>query len=62
MAGTNPNDLAMIGWNRDADGIVTLTMDDPGQRVNTMNAAFQDSLGPVSTGSTPSRTRSPGSS
>ena len=36
----------MIGWERDADGIVTLTMDDPAQRANTMNAAFQDSLGP----------------
>ena len=28
----------MIRWDVDADGIVTLTMDDPGQRANTMNA------------------------
>ncbi|HEV2886208.1 MAG TPA: 3-hydroxyacyl-CoA dehydrogenase NAD-binding domain-containing protein [Jatrophihabitans sp.] len=34
----------MIGWSRDDDGIVTLTMDDPEQRANTMNAAFQNSL------------------
>ena len=39
--------IGMIGWSRDADGIVTLTMDDPGQRANIMNATFQDSLGPV---------------
>ncbi|MEO7260349.1 MAG: 3-hydroxyacyl-CoA dehydrogenase NAD-binding domain-containing protein [Jatrophihabitantaceae bacterium] len=37
----------MITWDLDADGIVTLTMDDPEQRANTMNAAFQDSLGQV---------------
>ncbi|MDQ1743345.1 MAG: 3-hydroxyacyl-CoA dehydrogenase / enoyl-CoA hydratase / 3-hydroxybutyryl-CoA epimerase [Pseudonocardiales bacterium] len=37
----------MIGWSRDDDGIVTLTMDDPDQRANTMNQTFQDSLGPV---------------
>jgi 3-hydroxyacyl-CoA dehydrogenase/enoyl-CoA hydratase/3-hydroxybutyryl-CoA epimerase len=38
---------SMIGWSRDGDGIVTLTMDDPDQRANTMNATFQHSLGPV---------------
>jgi 3-hydroxyacyl-CoA dehydrogenase/enoyl-CoA hydratase/3-hydroxybutyryl-CoA epimerase len=31
----------MIDWAKDADGIVTLTMDDPDQRANTMNATFQ---------------------
>jgi 3-hydroxyacyl-CoA dehydrogenase / enoyl-CoA hydratase / 3-hydroxybutyryl-CoA epimerase len=31
----------MIHWDKDADGIVTLTMDDPDQRANTMNAQFQ---------------------
>lgn len=31
----------MIAWDRDADGIVTLTMDDPDQGANTMNARFQ---------------------
>jgi 3-hydroxyacyl-CoA dehydrogenase/enoyl-CoA hydratase/3-hydroxybutyryl-CoA epimerase len=43
MTGTT----GMIGWDRDAEGIVTLTMDDPAQRANTMNATFQNSLGPV---------------
>ena len=28
-----------IRWDQDGDGIVTLTMDDPSQRANTMNAA-----------------------
>ena len=37
----------MIGWSRDADGVVTLTMDDPDQRANIMNLAFRQSLGPV---------------
>ena len=31
----------MIAWDQDADGIVTLTMDDPDQGANTMNAKFQ---------------------
>ena len=34
----------MIKWDKDADGIVTLTMDDPDQGANTMNRTFQDSL------------------
>ncbi|WP_018682986.1 3-hydroxyacyl-CoA dehydrogenase NAD-binding domain-containing protein [Actinokineospora enzanensis] len=34
----------MIAWAADADGIVTLTMDDPGQGANTMNELFRDSL------------------
>ncbi|HEY3259541.1 MAG TPA: 3-hydroxyacyl-CoA dehydrogenase NAD-binding domain-containing protein [Pseudonocardiaceae bacterium] len=37
----------MINWDKDADGIVTLTMDDPGQSANTMNAAFTAALGPT---------------
>jgi 3-hydroxyacyl-CoA dehydrogenase/enoyl-CoA hydratase/3-hydroxybutyryl-CoA epimerase len=37
----------MIGWSRNEDGIVTLSMDDPDQRANTMNATFQHSLPPV---------------
>ncbi len=46
--GTQSTDTtSMIGWSRDDDGIVTLTMDDPDQRANTMNALFQSSLGPV---------------
>ena len=37
----------MISWAQDADGIVTLTMDDPDQRANTMNETFQTSFGPI---------------
>ena len=33
-----------IRWDQDADGIVTLTLDDPTQRANTMNDAFRSSL------------------
>jgi 3-hydroxyacyl-CoA dehydrogenase/enoyl-CoA hydratase/3-hydroxybutyryl-CoA epimerase len=33
-----------IRWEQDADGVVTLVLDDPGQSANTMNAAFVDSL------------------
>jgi 3-hydroxyacyl-CoA dehydrogenase/enoyl-CoA hydratase/3-hydroxybutyryl-CoA epimerase len=35
----------MISWDTDADGIVTLTLDDPDQRANTMNATYRDSMG-----------------
>jgi len=34
----------MIKWDADTDGIVTLTMDDPDQGANTMNARFQRDL------------------
>jgi 3-hydroxyacyl-CoA dehydrogenase/enoyl-CoA hydratase/3-hydroxybutyryl-CoA epimerase len=34
----------MFGWEIDEAGIVTLTMDDPTQHVNTMNHIFRDSL------------------
>ncbi|MFZ2175176.1 MAG: 3-hydroxyacyl-CoA dehydrogenase NAD-binding domain-containing protein [Rhodococcus sp. (in: high G+C Gram-positive bacteria)] len=34
----------MIGWERDADGIVVLTMDDPNQGANTMNQLYKDSM------------------
>jgi 3-hydroxyacyl-CoA dehydrogenase/enoyl-CoA hydratase/3-hydroxybutyryl-CoA epimerase len=33
-----------IRWDQDGDGIVTLTLDDPSQRANTMNAAYQESM------------------
>ncbi|WP_435177862.1 3-hydroxyacyl-CoA dehydrogenase NAD-binding domain-containing protein [Actinacidiphila sp. bgisy145] len=33
-----------IRWEQDADGVVTLVLDDPAQSANTMNAAFADSL------------------
>jgi 3-hydroxyacyl-CoA dehydrogenase/enoyl-CoA hydratase/3-hydroxybutyryl-CoA epimerase len=34
----------MIRWEQDADGIVTLTMDDPDQSANTMNDTYQQSM------------------
>jgi 3-hydroxyacyl-CoA dehydrogenase/enoyl-CoA hydratase/3-hydroxybutyryl-CoA epimerase len=33
-----------IRWDQDADGIVTLTLDDPSQRANTMTQAYQESM------------------
>jgi len=36
-----------IRWDQDEDGIVTLTLDDPKQSANTMNADFRESLGVV---------------
>ncbi|MFZ2511340.1 MAG: 3-hydroxyacyl-CoA dehydrogenase NAD-binding domain-containing protein [Gordonia sp. (in: high G+C Gram-positive bacteria)] len=34
----------MFNWEKDADGVVILTMDDPNQGANTMNQTFFDSL------------------
>ncbi|MGV9826031.1 3-hydroxyacyl-CoA dehydrogenase NAD-binding domain-containing protein [Gordonia sp. NPDC003429] len=34
----------MIAWEKDADGVVVLTMDDPNQGANTMNQLFIDSI------------------
>ena len=34
-----------IGWDKDADGIVTLTMDDPSGSANVMNEAYVESMG-----------------
>ncbi|MEZ5213285.1 3-hydroxyacyl-CoA dehydrogenase NAD-binding domain-containing protein [Gordonia sp. (in: high G+C Gram-positive bacteria)] len=34
----------MIAWEKDADGVVILTMDDPNQGANTMNQLFMDSI------------------
>ncbi|MDY6808793.1 MAG: 3-hydroxyacyl-CoA dehydrogenase NAD-binding domain-containing protein [Actinomycetota bacterium] len=34
----------MIAWEKDADGVVVLTMDDPNQGANTMNALYQESM------------------
>ncbi|RFD25754.1 3-hydroxyacyl-CoA dehydrogenase [Mycobacterium uberis] len=36
-----------IRWEKDADGIVTLTMDDPSGSVNVMNDAYIESMGKV---------------
>ncbi|GGS26386.1 3-hydroxyacyl-CoA dehydrogenase [Streptomyces humidus] len=41
------NEQDTIRWTRDEDGIVVLTMDDPGQSANTMNAAYIASMGRV---------------
>ena len=38
------NDNNTIRWDQDADGIVTLTLDDPSQRANTMTADYQKSM------------------
>jgi 3-hydroxyacyl-CoA dehydrogenase / enoyl-CoA hydratase / 3-hydroxybutyryl-CoA epimerase len=35
----------MIAWDKDADGIVTLTMDDPSGSANVMNEAYIESMG-----------------
>ena len=35
----------MINWEKDADGIVVLTMDDPNQGANTMNQLYKESMG-----------------
>jgi 3-hydroxyacyl-CoA dehydrogenase/enoyl-CoA hydratase/3-hydroxybutyryl-CoA epimerase len=37
-------DRSTIRWDQDADGVVVLTLDDPGQSANTMNAAYRDSM------------------
>ena len=34
----------MISWEKDADGVVVLTMDDPNQGANTMNQTYIDSM------------------
>jgi 3-hydroxyacyl-CoA dehydrogenase/enoyl-CoA hydratase/3-hydroxybutyryl-CoA epimerase len=34
-----------IRWEQDSDGIVVLTLDDPDQSANTMNAAYAESMG-----------------
>ncbi|TMM07561.1 MAG: 3-hydroxyacyl-CoA dehydrogenase, partial [Actinobacteria bacterium] len=34
-----------IRWQKDPDGIVVLTLDDPSQSANTMNEAFMTSFG-----------------
>ncbi len=33
-----------IRWEQDGDGVVILTLDDPNQSANTMNAAYKDSM------------------
>jgi 3-hydroxyacyl-CoA dehydrogenase / enoyl-CoA hydratase / 3-hydroxybutyryl-CoA epimerase len=38
------NDSSTIRWTRDDDGVVILTLDDPSQSANTMNAAYAESI------------------
>jgi 3-hydroxyacyl-CoA dehydrogenase/enoyl-CoA hydratase/3-hydroxybutyryl-CoA epimerase len=42
MSASNEN---TIRWERSDDGIVVLTLDDPAQSANTMNAAYAESMG-----------------
>lgn len=39
------NEQSTIRWEQDPDGIVTLTLDDPGQSTNTMNEPYVRSMG-----------------
>ncbi|MDX6323893.1 MAG: 3-hydroxyacyl-CoA dehydrogenase / enoyl-CoA hydratase / 3-hydroxybutyryl-CoA epimerase [Nocardioidaceae bacterium] len=41
---TEQNTTAAVRYERDADGIVTLTMDEPGAGANTMNEAYRDGM------------------
>ena len=36
--------MSMFKWDQDGDGIVTITMDDPNQSANTMNADYIASM------------------
>ena len=38
------SESSTIGWERDDDGVVVLTLDDPNQSTNTMNAAYAESI------------------
>jgi len=38
------SESSTIRWERDDDGVVILTLDDPGQSANTMNAAYAASI------------------
>ncbi len=38
------SESSTIRWDRDEDGIVVLTLDDPSQSANTMNAAYKASM------------------
>jgi 3-hydroxyacyl-CoA dehydrogenase / enoyl-CoA hydratase / 3-hydroxybutyryl-CoA epimerase len=40
----HPDGSATIRWERDDGGVVTLTLDDPNQSANTMNAAYAASI------------------
>ncbi|MGY1723501.1 enoyl-CoA hydratase/isomerase family protein [Blastococcus sp. SYSU DS0533] len=44
MPDAHADDEPVIRWEQDADGVVTLTMDDPQQTVNTLNDRFTAAL------------------
>lgn len=44
MSNQTTTESKTIRWDKDSDGIVTLTLDDPDQSANTMNQAFRESL------------------
>jgi enoyl-CoA hydratase/carnithine racemase len=52
-------DSSTIRWERDDDGVVILTLDDPNQSANTMNAATPSRWRRRWTASRRRRTRSP---
>src|SRR5688500_8274153 len=41
---TDNTDASAVRYERDAEGIVTLTLDDPTASANTMNELFKDSM------------------
>ena len=41
---TTPVDAPAVRYEKDADGIVTLTLDDPNASANTMNGAYRDGM------------------
>ncbi len=41
---TSTTSTSTIRWDRDADGVVVLTLDDPNQSANTMNADYVASM------------------
>jgi len=38
------SESSTIRWDKDADGVVILTLDDPNQSANTMNGAYRESI------------------
>lgn len=44
MTSTDTDTQTAVRYDRDADGIVTLTLDDPTASANTMNELYQSSM------------------
>src|SRR5581483_3320496 len=42
------SESSTIRWEQDGDGVVILTLDDPNQSANTMNAAYKQSMAATS--------------